>query len=672
MTYSRRTVLRGLSAAAFAGAAIGAETRTVEATDHPWSQTNRGPRQTTYRAAAGGPVDRGFAWEQTDRSGTGPSGFARMGVTDGEQAYLAGEGLYALDPTTGEIAWNALTDEDTTTRAPPLVRDETLYYAVDGGEFGALDTANGDSRWTLSLHEEAKPWGLTSRGGTVYVSGYLLGDSSRNGYLAAVDTTEQDVEWEATPADWISPMAVGPDRLFGTVNFGSFQARDRSTGERLWQVEFPSEGIVYAPALGEEGCFVPRQGGLTLVSRDGEPLWNASTQGYGPDSPVLTDELAIVAYTNGPSKATARLTAFERTTGEVRWTVQADERSFRKPVAVGDTVYVGARSGRLFAYAVDSGERRWVAESDVTHPTASLIVGDTAVVATQTGGTVYGLRADGTELPNATVDGPDTALAGREVTFDASGSTDPDGSVERYEWTIYRSPRYGDEYEEVGTATGETLTRTFDKEGRYDLLLRAVDDEGLSARVQHRIDVQPIRLELSRESLVPESGLVERLPGVPFTATFAVRNNGGRAVNATLSLSLPDSLPVQEHTDADGTWTGGGWEWESIAPGGSQTVSLTLAPPENADTGQHSVGATLRTDPGGTLAEQEYRLTIVGEATTVRDQFVGDDGSVTATQVQQALAYWEADQIVGGTGGETVSDQLLLELIRMYRNGGGA
>lgn len=69
----------------------------------------------------------------------------------------------------------------------------------------------------------------------------------------------------------------------------------------------------------------------------------------------------------------------------------------------------------------------------------------------------------------------DAGLTGEPTTFDASGSADPDGSIDRYDWD------FGD-----GTAVedaGPVPSHTYSSSGGYDVTLTVIDDEGCSSEV---------------------------------------------------------------------------------------------------------------------------------------------------------------------------------------------
>jgi PKD repeat protein len=71
-----------------------------------------------------------------------------------------------------------------------------------------------------------------------------------------------------------------------------------------------------------------------------------------------------------------------------------------------------------------------------------------------------------------------TRIVGRDVTFDAAGSTDPDGTIAQYQWN------FGDGTP-VATTASPTLTRTYAATGSFSVTLTVTDDRGATAqRVQ--------------------------------------------------------------------------------------------------------------------------------------------------------------------------------------------
>ena len=111
------------------------------------------------------------------------------------------------------------------------------------------------------------------------------------------------------------------------------------------------------------------------------------------------------------------------------------------------------------------------------------------------------------ERPIANFSAPASAEIGEQVEFDASASSDPDGTIEKYEWDLN-----GDGSYETETGTEPTVTPHL--LGRRHLLGRAAGDR---RRRQHGIDhahadVEP---EPEPEEEAPEPEYAEAVLGTP-------------------------------------------------------------------------------------------------------------------------------------------------------------
>lgn len=69
-----------------------------------------------------------------------------------------------------------------------------------------------------------------------------------------------------------------------------------------------------------------------------------------------------------------------------------------------------------------------------------------------------------------------------DVNFDASGSADPDGTIDKYEWDFTGDGLYKD-------GTGKTIKHTFDKVGKYKVSLRVTSTTGKSNTSDKDIEV---------------------------------------------------------------------------------------------------------------------------------------------------------------------------------------
>ncbi|ARA94718.1 hypothetical protein AWN76_017195 [Rhodothermaceae bacterium RA] len=102
-----------------------------------------------------------------------------------------------------------------------------------------------------------------------------------------------------------------------------------------------------------------------------------------------------------------------------------------------------------------------------------------------------------------------TAEVGQTITFDASGSTDPDGEIVAYLWD------FGD-----GTTSAQAVTtHAYTAAGTYGIAVTVTDDDGASSRATGEITVidtsAPTRLTLD-----PTSGRIEPDQARKITATF--------------------------------------------------------------------------------------------------------------------------------------------------------
>ena len=79
---------------------------------------------------------------------------------------------------------------------------------------------------------------------------------------------------------------------------------------------------------------------------------------------------------------------------------------------------------------------------------------------------------------------PSRAAAGQSVTFDGSGSTDPNGQVVDYQWDLDGSGNFA-----TDTGSNPKLTTRFPNVGNYNVSLRVIDNGNASAIVSHTFTV---------------------------------------------------------------------------------------------------------------------------------------------------------------------------------------
>jgi PKD repeat protein len=163
--------------------------------------------------------------------------------------------------------------------------------------------------------------------------------------------------------------------------------------------------------------------------------------------------------------------------------------------------------------------------------------------------------------PSITVS-PETPETGTSVTFDASGSTDPDGSITSYEWDLTGDGSVDE--------TGETVSYTYSSSGDYDVSLTVRDDDGATNTTTTTVPVTE-----PNES-----------PQASFTVSFMTPE-----VGTTVTFDASSS------TDPDGTITS--YEWDLTGDGSidetGESVSYTYT-----TTGEYDATLTVTDDDGAT------------------------------------------------------------------------
>ena len=190
--------------------------------------------------------------------------------------------------------------------------------------------------------------------------------------------------------------------------------------------------------------------------------------------------------------------------------------------------------GTLVAYAWDFGDGNTGTGVNPSHSyagsgifTVSLTVTDDAG-ATDTATTTATI-GEGNQPPTADPNGPYTGEVGMPLTFDGTGSSDPEGSLVAYDWD------FGD----GNVGTGPTPTHTYTVEGTYNVTLTVTDEAGAmdSAGTTATIGVTDVFLASLR---VPNK--VNGTVGQAVQKRASARGDGTTiAQNATVTLSAAAS-----------------------------------------------------------------------------------------------------------------------------------
>jgi PKD repeat protein/5-hydroxyisourate hydrolase-like protein (transthyretin family) len=218
---------------------------------------------------------------------------------------------------------------------------------------------------------------------------------------------------------------------------------------------------------------------------------------------------------------------------------------------------------------------------------------------------------------------PQSPLTGETVSFDASQSSDPDGQITSYEWTINGQ-----------TLTGETTTTTFHEPGTYNATLTVEDNDGLT-------DTTTQTVHVDQANRAPDASFTTTptTPTVQQTVTFEATSTDPDGDTLTHSWDL-DGDGIDEATgdtvttsysaagDYDVTLTSSDGTLDDTAtqtitvvdePNDAPTAAFTYDPQNPVTDEQVTFDASQSTDPDGQIVDYQWTIngdTRSGETTT--------------------------------------------------------
>lgn len=267
-------------------------------------------------------------------------------VTAGASSDDAPTAVYALDASTGTIAWFREFGERPYWTGTAY-DDGKVFVVTNGGEMFALDADDGAQVWSVRLQGQysfSSP--PTADAGMVYTAGAGTG-----GTLYAVRQSNGSVAWtrEVWNGDNSSPALSG-DSVFVSYVGPQVYAFDRASGAQRWRYSGCCQG-------GGGSTPVLHDGYLYVRENLGNHILNAATGervgGFEADyAPAFSGGRGFFLHND-------TLVARGAPLGSVEWTVRGDGYLGSAPVVANGYVYVGSGTGYVYAIDRGSGKITW-------------------------------------------------------------------------------------------------------------------------------------------------------------------------------------------------------------------------------------------------------------------------------------------------------------------------
>jgi PKD repeat protein len=173
------------------------------------------------------------------------------------------------------------------------------------------------------------------------------------------------------------------------------------------------------------------------------------------------------------------------------------------------------------------------------------------------------------------------------VTFDASGSRDPDGTIVKYEWDFNGDGRFDE------AKTVPTTTQLFDRAKEWRINLRVTDNRGATGSISKIVKVAEAPVTIRRALLLPPSG--SAAPGSTVRVVITLRIN--QTMNGLgLDEDPPTGWTVKEVQNGGAILKKSELQWlwtQRFSPGQIVAVIYDLVVPPNAPANAFSLKGLL-------------------------------------------------------------------------------
>jgi outer membrane protein assembly factor BamB len=281
------------------------------------------------------------------------------------------EWSYSIAPVTTPSSGLSCGQTSVTTAiySKPVVDRDIVYIGTYSGQVLALNTLArsqnlafpqqryGEWKWDCPI-DNAKSNAIVA---DLLVSEDAIYTSSSNGRVYSLDKEFGDLNWESKILDegrgklWTSPVIQG-DTLYVSTFDGHIYALSAETGESLdWSFESEA-GFASSPVIYEDTIFLGSFDRYLYAVKIGSdvPIWKFPQEKPAGNwfwaSPIVNEGIAYAGCLDG------RVYAIEAKTGETLWEFDAGSPIVSSPVLMDNLLIVAAESGNLYVINPETGE----------------------------------------------------------------------------------------------------------------------------------------------------------------------------------------------------------------------------------------------------------------------------------------------------------------------------
>ncbi len=273
--------------------------------------------------------------------------------------------LYALDATSGTLAWKYATDGGVTTK--PAVFEGNVYIGSTDGRLHAVSARSGRVVWTYYTK------GKVYSSPRIAENHVFFGSDDQN--LHAVNAMTGRAAWTFAADSEIrsSPFILG-DVVYVGSDSGELYCVD-FRGVLKWRYKaklaitaspIAENDVVYAVSL-DSSIYA-------LDARSGWMLWRFRMGKGGVSSPCLAENLLFVGSADG------NLYAIDVRTAKEVWRFRAEHQVSGSPIVYKDSVYCGAADGYLYCLEYRTGRLRWKFQTQGPITAAPLVYDDVVYI----------------------------------------------------------------------------------------------------------------------------------------------------------------------------------------------------------------------------------------------------------------------------------------------------